>query len=282
MISAHGTVTKVPDQTSYSGGTGVDLTATAAAGWSFVNWTGYACADPVNPVCTVTMDADVVITANYSPDNPTISGNAGVGGATINYAGSDGGVTTADVNGNYTFTVLSKPWTGTVTPSKFGYTFVPASRSYTAITLDQGGQNYIATAPTFTISGNISGNLAPNTGVGGVTLSYTDGTPKTVNTNSLGNYTLTVSYGWTGTVTPSRTGVIFTPANIPYTNVTANQILQNYVRQAPTFGDVPFTYSETLGGVNYQLFPYIQALYNAGFTAGCQTTPSLYSVHLIP
>jgi hypothetical protein len=218
------------------------------------------------------MNSDIAVTANYAPVFPTVSGNVGVAGVLVSYTG---GAVLSDATGNYTFTVSTVPWTGTVTPSKFGYTFAPVNRTYTSILVDQGGQNFTASAPTFTISGNISGNLAPNTGVGGVTLSYTDGTPKTVNTNSLGNYTLTVSYGWTGTVTPSRTGVIFTPANIAYTNVTANQILQNYVRQAPTFGDVPFTYSETLGGVSYNLFPYIQALYNAGFTAGCQTSPSL-------
>lgn len=47
--------------------------------------------------------------------------------------------------------------------------------------------------------------------------------------------------------------------------------------QTPTFGDVPYSYTETLGGVTYQLHPYIQALYNAGMTAGTTTNPLMYS-----
>jgi hypothetical protein len=44
-----------------------------------------------------------------------------------------------------------------------------------------------------------------------------------------------------------------------------------YTGSAPTFADVPITYSTTLGGITYLLHDYIQALYDAGYTAGCQT-----------
>ncbi len=47
--------------------------------------------------------------------------------------------------------------------------------------------------------------------------------------------------------------------------------------QTPTFGDVPYSYSETLGGVTYRLHDYVQALYNAGLTAGTSASPPLYS-----
>jgi hypothetical protein len=39
------------------------------------------------------------------------------------------------------------------------------------------------------------------------------------------------------------------------------------------FEDVSFSYTQTLGGVNYNLFPYIQALWDNGYTAGCNTNP---------
>jgi Leucine-rich repeat (LRR) protein len=71
-----------------------------------------------------------------------------------------------------------------------------------------------------TISGKV--------GVGGATLKYTDGTPKTVTADGGGNYSFTVSYNWTGTVTPSKTGYTFSPANKSYVNVRANQTAQNY------------------------------------------------------
>jgi len=43
-----------------------------------------------------------------------------------------------------------------------------------------------------------------------------------------------------------------------------------------TFSDVPYDYSTTLGGVTYLLHDYIQALYDAGYTAGCLTDPLRY------
>jgi hypothetical protein len=73
---------------------------------------------------------------------------------------------------------------------------------------------------TFTISGK--------TGVGGVTLKYIDGSPKSVISDASGNYTLTVSNHWTGSVVPSRAGYAFTPASRPYTNVVANKTGQSY------------------------------------------------------
>ncbi|MBI4761640.1 MAG: PQQ-dependent sugar dehydrogenase, partial [Chloroflexi bacterium] len=74
--------------------------------------------------------------------------------------------------------------------------------------------------PSFTLSGSA--------GASGVTLSYTDGTPKTVTTAADGSYSLTVSYNWSGTVTPTHPCYTFTPASRTYTNVTANQTAQNY------------------------------------------------------
>ena len=72
----------------------------------------------------------------------TISGNAGVGGATMTYTG---GSTSADGSGNYSF-LVSSGWSGTVTPSKSGYTFSPPSRSYSNVTSNQTGQNYTASS----------------------------------------------------------------------------------------------------------------------------------------
>jgi bacillolysin len=69
----------------------------------------------------------------------------------------------------------------------------------------------------FTITGNV--------GVAGATLTYTGGS--TVADGS-GNYSFTVPYGWSGTVTPSLGGDAFCPGSKTYNNVTANQTSQNY------------------------------------------------------
>jgi uncharacterized protein YkwD len=73
---------------------------------------------------------------------------------------------------------------------------------------------------TYTISGNV--------GLAGITLSFVNGAPTTVLSDSNGNYTLTVPRGWNGTVTPSHSCYIFNPPNRAYSNVNTNQTGQNY------------------------------------------------------
>jgi len=70
------------------------------------------------------------------------------------------------------------------------------------------GSNYIITyvGGTLLIGPAISGSA----GVAGATLSYTDGIAKTVTSASDGSYTLVVSSGWSGTVTPALGTYIFT------------------------------------------------------------------------
>jgi hypothetical protein len=70
----------------------------------------------------------------------TISGNAGVAGATLSYTD---GSTTAGAGGNYTITAPYN-WSGTVMPSKTGYTFTPTSRTYANLLANQIAQNYTA------------------------------------------------------------------------------------------------------------------------------------------
>ena len=145
-----------------------------------------------------------------------ISGNAGVASATLNYTG---GSTTADSNGNYSF-IVSTGWSGTVTPSKPNYSFSPTHRTYTNVMSDQATQNYTATKLFYSISGN--------TGAGGVTLSYINGTPRTIISQPNGGYSFQVPRGWSGTVTPSKNGYIFSPGNRAYSNLLSDQTVQNY------------------------------------------------------
>ncbi len=158
-----------------------------------------------------------------TPITPTISGNVGVSGATISYSDGTSKTATSDTSGNYSFSV-SYNWSGTVTVSKIGYTFTPLSRAYTNVIADQPVQNYTAAAITYSISGNV--------GVAGATLSYTDSTAKTATSDVDGNYSLTVSYNWSGTVTLSKVGYIFSPLNRTYTDVLLDQSTQNYTAAA--------------------------------------------------
>jgi len=156
----------------------------------------------------------------------SISGSAGVAGATVSYSGTPNGSVTADSSGLYTISGIPYGWTGTVTPSLAGYTFVPTNREYTNVTANWTSQDYVASMNTFTISGNA--------GVAGASLAYTGGA-EPVLADSSGNYTITVPWGWDGTVTPSKTGYTFTPSSKTYTDVVANKTGENYTAALNTY-----------------------------------------------
>ena len=146
----------------------------------------------------------------------SISGSTGIGGVTLNYTG---GPTNTDDSGAYSI-IVPYGWSGTITPSLSGYYFYPENKNYVNVQADQTDQNFTSTGITFIISGNA--------GVGGATLRYTDGTPKTAISDASGNYSFTVPYSWSGTVTPSKTGLTFSPVNRSYTNIQSNQTDQNF------------------------------------------------------
>jgi M6 family metalloprotease-like protein/uncharacterized repeat protein (TIGR02543 family) len=134
-----------------------------------------------------------------------------------------------DASGNYSATV-EYGWSATVTPSKAGYTFSPASIDYTDVTSDQVDQDYTATLLTYTVSGNVSTSdvsveIQAAAGLSGVVM---DGLPGDATTDTSGNYSATVDYGWSGTVTPTKTGYSFSPPSRDYADVTSDQLNHNY------------------------------------------------------
>jgi hypothetical protein len=70
----------------------------------------------------------------------------------------------------------------------------------------------------FTISGNV--------GIANAILSFTDGS---INADQNGNFSITVSPGFTDDITPSLTGYSFNPTSISYNNVQNNYSKQNFV-----------------------------------------------------
>jgi parallel beta-helix repeat protein len=222
---------------SYTDGTPKTASADSAGAYSFTvpyNWSGTV--TPSNPgyIFSPANKTYTNVLANKNGENYTasavftISGSAGTPGATLTY--TDGALKTvaADGSGNYVLTV-SAGWSGQVTPSMPGFTFSPLSSTYNNVSANLTGEDYTATAVPVTISGYA--------GIAGVTLSYTDGTPKTITDSGAGNYTITVPYNWSGTVTPSKAGYAFGPSAKSYTNVTADQTFQNYtaLNSAKTF-----------------------------------------------
>jgi len=132
----------------YLNGTPVTLTAAPDAGSNFSGWSG-ACTgtDP----CNLTIDSPKNVTATFLPAPPvqtfTISGTITAGvypvaGVTLN--GLPGNPPVTGDDGTYSATVDSR-WSGTVTPTKAGYKFKPASATYINVQSSQT-QDYVAAA----------------------------------------------------------------------------------------------------------------------------------------
>jgi len=133
-----------------------------------------------------------------------------------------------NASGNYSATVDSD-WSGTVTPTLAGYTFSPTDRSYSNVLSDQIDQDYDATAITYTISGRVRED---GVGLEDVVMSGLPGDPST---DSSGNYSATVPYDWSGTVTPTLASHTFSPPSRTYSNVLSDQTGQNYTATIITF-----------------------------------------------
>ena len=158
----------------------------------------------------------------------TSSGNE-ISGVTITFSNGEGSTTT-DSSGYYSQKV-KEGWSGAVTPSKVGYNFDPASRNYSEVKRDQKEQDYIGTQiqQPKTISGYV--RTSSGNGFSGVTVTFDNG-GGTDTTNSSGYYSREVTYGWSGTVTPTKDDYSFIPISRSYSNVTSNQSNQDYSEKA--------------------------------------------------
>jgi hypothetical protein len=126
--------------------------------------------------------------------------------------------------------IVDYDWSGTVTPTRTGYTFLPVSITYSNVASDQINQNYLAILNTYPISGTA--------GIDGVVMAGLPGDP--VVSGSGGSYSVSVDYGWSGTVTPTRFGYTFTPTSMSYVNVISEYLDQDYTVKIDT--DAPIAY----------------------------------------
>ena len=159
-------------------------------------------------------------TAVVTISGAVTSGVAPLAGVTLTF--STGQTVVTGAGGLYSLTV-SAPYTGTVTPSLAGFIFNPVSRSFTAISVDQTAQNFAAQV---VLSGTGTYNALP---LAGVTMTYTGGSTLTA---ADGTYAITLTLGWSGTVTPSKTGYLFTAPSTAYLNLGTSTPNQNYTAVA--------------------------------------------------
>jgi hypothetical protein len=100
---------------------------------------------------------------------------------------------------------------------------------------DIGAYEYDSTNLVYyTISGKITYN---GLGFAGVTLTFSNN-GGTTTTNESGYYSQQVLSGWSGIVTPSKNGYIFSPSSREYTAVAANQTGQDYTAATMTPSEI--------------------------------------------
>ncbi|HSU17724.1 carboxypeptidase regulatory-like domain-containing protein [Longimicrobium sp.] len=153
--------------------------------------------------------AGVVRTATGTP----------LAGATVTLSGSAAGTVTTDGTGQYLFANLADGGSYTVSVSRPGYTFAPASQAFNNLAADTSF-DFPGSAASYTITGQVTANGAALQGAT-VTLSGTQG--GTATTDASGNYAFTVLGDGSYTVTPSRPAYTFTPSSASFQNVAASQ-----------------------------------------------------------
>lgn len=230
---------------SLSGAADASTTADSAGNFSFPNLSngnyvitpaksGFTFS-PSSKSVTVNGADSTGVTFTASPQtNPTfsISGNlsgAGGAGATITVSGSSSGTATADAAGSFTLGGLANG-NYTVTPSKSGFTFSPASKAVIINGADQTGINFASAGITFSISGTISG-----AGGNGATVTLSGAANVTATANAAGVFTFSGLANGSYTVIPSKAGFTFSPASQSVTISGADSAAVNFSSAAQTF-----------------------------------------------
>jgi hypothetical protein len=200
-------------------------------GWSFAP-----------PSQAVTVSGFNVIGVNFAATFTgavlSISGNAGLAGATVSWTGTSSGSTIADGSGNYTIPGLASG-AYTVSASGTGYTFTPPSTVVTLSTTNATGINFTAT-PVVT-GHSISGNV----GASHATINWTGPGPTSggVTADGSGNYVIPGLPDGSYVVTPRLTGWSFSPtsrtvtvagANLTGVNFSSINLFQLPIQRDPT------------------------------------------------
>lgn len=181
----------------------------------------------------VTISGASVPGQNFSSSPvPTFSIGGTISGAvasavTISLSGAATASTTTDGTGNYIFAGLANG-SYTVTPADSGFTFTPSNQPVTISGSNATGVNFAAAAvPTWSISGNIT----PTNLSTGATVTLSGATSGSTVVDGSGNYTFTKLQPGSYQITPTGSGLSFTPPNQTVSLSTGNAAGVNFTAQ---------------------------------------------------
>lgn len=167
-----------------------------------------------------------------------------VSGVTI--TASNGTSVVTDAIGNYGLQNLPVG-TYTITPSKSGYTFSPASQSVSFSSYNVRGKNFTAYPSLHSITGIVTDE--EGYGIAGVTIRTHTGL--TTLTNNTGNYTFSGLPGGTYTLTPSRGSDVFSPTLSSISLPSASPVLNFTITGRMSIsGTVTDQNNQPVGGVS--------------------------------
>jgi hypothetical protein len=172
---------------------------------------------------TTTISGAHNLAVNFISGPPTyvVSGTiSGAPGITVSLAGTTIAQATTDASGNYSFPTVPNG-TYTVTPSGVGFAVSPVSQNITVSGANVGAVNFTATAIAYSITGTISGGA-------GATVNLTGAVTATTTADSSGNYSFSGITGGSYSITPTKTGLVFTPTNLAATVAGANILGANF------------------------------------------------------
>jgi hypothetical protein len=147
-------------------------------------------------------------------------------GVTLTLAGPASATTVTVAGGQYAFPALLNG-SYTVTPSRAGYTFSPASRAVTVSGADQTGHDFTASALTYTISGTVSGAASA-----GVTVVLSGPVTRRTTTAGGGTFSFTGVAPGSYTLRTTLSGFSFTPPTRSVTVSAADRPDQDFVAAA--------------------------------------------------
>ena len=218
---ANGTYTVTPSRAGFTFAPGSANATIAGANLSGINFTG---------------------TAQTFSISGTISATGG-SGATVALSGAVAMSTTASGSGGYSFTGLGNG-TYTVTPSHQGYTFSPSTQLATVNGNDVSGINFTASAqttPTYTISGTIT----PASSGSGATVILDGAAGATTTANGSGMYSFSGLSNGTYTVSPNRSGFVFSPTQKSVTLNGSNVAGVNFAESSNPTHSVDLSWTAT-------------------------------------
>jgi hypothetical protein len=189
--------------------------------------TGYAFS-PLNRAVTVSVanpaaqDFTASLAAIYSISG-TVSGTV-LSGVTMTLSGTASATQTTDASGNYAFTGLTLG-SYTVTPSKSGSAFAPASLSPVITSASLTAQNFTSSpGATYTLSGTVTGAWGEN-----VLVTLGGAAAATTRTAANGTYSFQGLNPGSYTVQATLAGYLFTPSSAQTVVIGAANTTQDFV-----------------------------------------------------